>query len=119
MKIELKEISINLKVEETIITKEELLKNTRILKIATPGCYIFYGKNNVVLYVGHAIDVRSRVIQHLTDNGGGIYLNINKAHQKNPELIEKIGIIYNYKLEHLLIYYLNPQYNQGYVSATQ
>ena len=35
----------------------------------TPGAYLFYGENDMPLYIGKSMNLRSRVLAHFSDDG--------------------------------------------------
>jgi DNA polymerase-3 subunit epsilon len=77
-----------------------------------PGVYIFYGDNNIVLYVGKSINLRDRVLSHFSND----YLSSTdmKISQqvKSFEVIETAGELSALLLESTLIKKHQPLFNR-------
>jgi DNA polymerase-3 subunit epsilon len=84
-----------------------------------PGVYLFYGDNDVVLYVGKSISLRARVMSHFSGDH-----RINKDMQiaqqvKRMEWRETAGELGALILESRLVKELSPVYNRQLRRNTQ
>lgn len=82
-----------------------------------PGVYIFYGENNLPLYVGKSINIKERVMSHFSnDHSSNIEMKISQqikaietvrtagelgALIKEAQLVKRLQPLYNRKLRHL------------------
>lgn len=100
----------------TQITKNTALPNnldkSQIDKLPeTPGVYIFYGENDLPIYIGKSKNIKTRVLSHFYDSG-----NSQKEQQifqqvKHIETIEKAGELGALLLESKLVKEMLPLYN--------
>ncbi len=84
-----------------------------------PGVYLFYGENDVVLYVGKSINLRARVMSHFSGDH-----RVNKDMQiarqvKRMEYRETAGELGALILEARLVKELSPVYNRQLRRNTQ
>jgi DNA polymerase-3 subunit epsilon len=83
------------------------------------GVYIFYGANDLVLYVGRATNIRSRVIAHFTQGrASGKDMHIEKAVQR-VDWLETAGELGAYVHETRLVKTLAPLYNRQLRHASE
>lgn len=85
----------------------------------TPGVYIFYGDNNVVLYVGKSINIRARVMSHFSGDH-----RVNKDMQiareiKRIDWKETAGELGALLMESRLVKELMPVHNRQLRRNTQ
>jgi len=85
----------------------------------TPGVYLFYGDNEVVLYVGKSINLRARVMSHFADDH-----RVNKDMQiaqqiKRIDYRETAGELGALLLESRLVKQLAPVHNRQLRRNTQ
>ncbi|HYE22287.1 MAG TPA: exonuclease domain-containing protein [Verrucomicrobiae bacterium] len=78
----------------------------------TPGVYIFYGDNNVPIYVGKSINLKNRITSHFTDDIHSVKEMKITQQIKNIEVIETAGELGALILESNLIKKLMPVYNR-------
>jgi DNA polymerase-3 subunit epsilon len=77
-----------------------------------PGVYIFYGANDIALYVGRAANIRSRVIAHfMQGHASGKDMQIVKAVQR-VDWLETAGELGAYVHETRLVKKLAPLHNR-------
>lgn len=78
----------------------------------TPGVYIFYGQNNIPLYIGKSVNLRRRVLSHFSgDHMLGIDMKIAQQVQ-NIRTIDTAGDLGALIKESQLIKQLQPLYNK-------
>lgn len=85
----------------------------------TPGVYLFYGDNDVVLYVGKSIDLRARIMSHFSGDH-----SVNKDMQiaqqiRHMEWKQTAGELGALILESRLVKQLAPVYNRQLRRNTQ
>ncbi len=78
----------------------------------TPGVYIFYGENELPLYIGKSINIKKRVLQHFSaDHSSSVEMKI--AQQiKRIEAIKTSGELGALLKESLLVKKMQPLYNR-------
>lgn len=78
----------------------------------SPGVYIFYGDNNIPLYVGKSVDIKTRVLSHFSaDHSSSSEMKISQQ-IKNIETIKTNGELGALLKESALIKTLQPVYNR-------
>ena len=78
----------------------------------TPGVYIFYGEEGVVLYVGKSINIKNRVLSHLTSSLSST-IEMRIFNQMNDiQTISTTGELGALLLESELVKNLMPLYNR-------
>jgi DNA polymerase III subunit epsilon len=78
----------------------------------TPGVYIFYGENGVVLYIGKSVNIRDRVMSHFTnDHLSSTDMKISQQ-IKSIEYIETAGELGALLLESTMIKKHQPLFNR-------
>jgi DNA polymerase-3 subunit epsilon len=78
----------------------------------TPGVYLFYGENNLPLYVGKAKDIRQRVLSHFAaDHASAREMNLAQQ-VKRIDWIETAGEIGALLKEAALVKQLQPSHNR-------
>lgn len=89
------------------ISEEDLNSLTQL-----PGVYIFYGDNNIPLYIGKSINIRKRVMQHFSsDHLSSIEMKISQQ-IKRIETIETSGELGALLKESILVKKMQPLYNR-------
>jgi len=77
-----------------------------------PGVYLFYGDNDMPLYVGKSVNLRDRVLSHFSgDHGSTKELGLSRQ-MKRIEWMETAGDLGAQLLEARLIKQLQPIHNQ-------
>lgn len=85
----------------------------------TPGVYLFYGENDVVLYVGKSINLRTRVMSHFSgDHRDGRDMRIGQQ-LRRVDWIETAGELGALIEEARLIKQLAPVYNRRLRRTTE
>ena len=72
-----------------------------------PGVYFFYGENDLPIYIGKSVDIRSRVLAHLRAEDEAEMI----AQSRRVDFIETAGEIGALLLEARLIKQLHPLFN--------
>lgn len=107
--------SINLAVAE--LTKQSTIPSgldSELLQDIpeTPGVYLFYGENNLPIYIGKSINLRSRVLSHFSsDHSSTKEMRISQE-IKHVEWIETCGEFGALLLESQLVKQKQPIYNR-------
>jgi DNA polymerase III subunit epsilon len=78
----------------------------------TPGVYLFYGENNLPLYVGKAKDIRQRVLSHFAGDHSAAKEMELAQQVKRIDWIETAGEIGALLKESALIKQLQPTHNR-------
>ena len=78
----------------------------------TPGVYLFYGENNLPLYVGKAKDIRQRVLSHFAGDHSAAREMELAQQVKRIDWIETAGEIGALLKESALIKQLQPTHNR-------
>jgi DNA polymerase III subunit epsilon len=78
----------------------------------TPGVYLFYGENNLPLYVGKAKDIRQRVLSHFAGDHSAAKEMELAQQVKRIDWIETAGEIGALLKESALIKLLRPTHNR-------
>lgn len=77
----------------------------------TPGVYLFYGENDLPLYIGKSIKIRTRVLSHFSrDHASAKEMRLNQA-VKRVDWIDTAGELSALLLEAELIKEKQPLYN--------
>ncbi len=79
---------------------------------SSPGVYLFYGENDVVLYVGKSIDIRSRIMSHFANNHRERKAMRLSQQVRRIDHIETAGELGALLLEARLIKELSPVHNR-------
>lgn len=75
-----------------------------------PGVYIFYGDNNMPLYIGKSISIHDRVMDHLSNNSG---IDARLAQEvKEIKHVQTAGELSALLLESRMIKDMHPLYNK-------
>ena len=78
----------------------------------TPGVYLFYGENNLPLYIGKSVNLRARVMSHFSsDHSSTKEMRISQE-IKHIEWIETAGEVGALLLESRLVKERQPIYNR-------
>jgi len=78
----------------------------------TPGVYLFYGENNLPLYVGKAKDIRQRVLSHFAGDHSNAKEMALAQQVKRIDWIETAGEIGALLKESALVKQLQPSHNR-------
>lgn len=85
----------------------------------SPGVYIFYGENNLPLYIGKSINIRQRVKNHFSsDHLSGIEMKISQQVQR-IKTIETAGELGALLKESELVKQMQPMYNRKLRNASK
>src|SRR5690606_16374323 len=78
----------------------------------SPGVYLFFGENDLPIYIGKSINIRSRVMSHFSrDHASTKEMRIGQE-VKHIEWIETVGEFSALMLESRLIKERQPIYNR-------
>lgn len=79
---------------------------------SSPGVYFFYGENDIVLYIGKSIDIRSRVYSHFAGDHR-VQKDMRLSQQvRRIDFVETVGEFGALLLEARLIKELSPIHNR-------
>lgn len=78
----------------------------------SPGVYIFYGENGVVLYIGKSINIRDRVLSHFSNDHLSLTDMKISREVRSIEYVETAGELGALLLESTLIKEQKPLYNR-------